>query len=173
MEPTGPQPFIVNGESNQKAFWFEMQLLAMRGMERPESLTLEDIRRVCRVTVIGLAKRDESGTFPRSSALDRHRLSVADSMEGNPHAGNESTRQGRTTPDFVPRTGGLVPVEASRRRECLSQKEIILRGLLRPKPLENAGGNVSFRPIQIESSRTTPHPLPLSGRCRPIVDGHG
>jgi hypothetical protein len=92
MEPTGPQPFIVNGESSRKAFWSEMQLLAMRGMERPECLTLEDIRRICRVTVIGLAKRNESGTFPRSSALDRPRLSVADSTECNPHAGNKSTR---------------------------------------------------------------------------------
>ena len=92
MEPTGPQPFIVNGESNRKAFWSEMQLLAMRGMERPECLTLEDIKRLCRVTIIGLAKRDESGTSLRSSALDRPRLSVADSMERNPHAGNKGTR---------------------------------------------------------------------------------
>ena len=62
MEPTGPQPLIVNGESDRKAFWSEMQLLAVTGMERPECLTLEDIRRLCRVTVIGLAKRDEGGT---------------------------------------------------------------------------------------------------------------
>ncbi len=92
MEPTGPQPLIVNGESNRKAFWSEMQLLAMTGMERPECLTLEDIRRVCRVTVIGLAKCDEGGTSPRSSALDHPRLSVVDSTDRDTHVGDGSTR---------------------------------------------------------------------------------
>ena len=48
----------VNAEGNQQAFWSDMERLAMRGMDRPESLTPAEVSRMCRMAFVAMARKE-------------------------------------------------------------------------------------------------------------------
>ena len=50
----------ANAEDNRRAFWSEAQRIAVKGAERPEPLTHEEIGRICRLALVGMTARSET-----------------------------------------------------------------------------------------------------------------
>ena len=66
---TEPRSASANDDGNQQTFWGQMELLAMRGMDKPETLTHAEISRMFRMAFVAMARKGSrrSSWHPSSS----------------------------------------------------------------------------------------------------------
>ena len=69
MQSTKPRNTPANDEGNQHAFWAEMERLAMRGMDRPGTLTHAEISKMCRLALVAMNRNRGERSIVHPSSL--------------------------------------------------------------------------------------------------------